>query len=138
MACFNLKKNKKFIVFFLIITFSLTGLIKAKGLVPCGGPDEQECTACHLLVLVQNIIDFILEAVFIVCICLIVYGGFRWLFSFGNDKNIAAGQKAITSALIGLMIVLASWLIVNTILYFLKPQIEGIDLQSSWWQLKCY
>ncbi len=138
MAYFHLKRNKKIIVFLLIITFSLTNLIEAKGLVPCGGPGEDPCTACHLLVLIQNVIEFVIKAAFIICICLIIYGGFRWLFSFGNDENIAAGQKAIINALLGLMIVLAAWLIVNTIFWLLSPNIEGVDIKSTWWQLECY
>jgi len=122
---------------FLLFCLPLSPLTaKAAGLVPCGGPDEPECTACHLLVLVQNVIHFALEAVFIVCICLIIYGGFRWLFSFGKQENIAAGQKIITSALIGLMIVLASWLIVNTI-FWIIAMLGGEDYTGTWWQLKC-
>lgn len=109
------------------------------GLVPCGGPGENPCTVCDLLILIQNIIDFVIKGAFIICIVLVIYGGFRWLLSLGKEANIALGQKTIISALFGLLIVLASWLIVHTIFWLLSPKIEGIDnLNSTWFKLECY
>lgn len=110
----------------------------AAGLVPCGGPEERPCKVCDLLVLAQNVIKFILTASFIVCIVFIVYGGFIWLLSVGKSENIARGQKTIISALVGLLIVLSAWLIINTILWLLAPKIEGIDIKSTWYKLECY
>jgi len=131
------RANKKTILIFILI-FIFPLILSAKGLVPCGGPDEDPCTVCHLLVLIQNIIDFIMKAAFYICIVLIIYGGFRWFLSFGKEENIAAGQKIIFNAIAGLVIVLAAWLIVHTILWLLNPQIPGVDLKSTWFKLECY
>ncbi len=126
-------KIRKGLILFLLI-FPLVSL--ANGLVPCKGLD---CTPCHLLKLVQNVIDFIIKLSFLICIVLIVYGGFRWLLSFGKEENITAAQKIIVSTLFGLLIVLTSWLIVHTIFWLLAPKIEGIDnLNSTWFKLECY
>lgn len=126
-------KIGKGLILFLLI-FPLVSL--ANGLVPCKGLD---CTPCHLLKLVQNVIDFIIKLSFLICIVLIVYGGFRWLLSFGKEENITAAQKIIVSTLFGLLIVLTSWLIVHTIFWLLAPKIEGIDnLNSTWFKLECY
>lgn len=130
----------KKIIFGLLLGLFLNPLFsQAAGLVPCGGPEENPCTACDLLILVQNVIEFVIRAAFIICIVLIIYGGFRWLLSLGKQENIALGQKTIISALFGLLIVLASWLIVHTIFWLLAPKIEGIDnLNSTWFKLECY
>jgi len=132
------KSTFRLIIFFVLLSLLFPLPAYNKGLVPCGGPDERECTACDLLVLVQNVMNFVLKAAFIICIVLIIYGGFRWMFSFGNQSNISLGQKVIVSAIFGLIIVLASWIIVNTILWFLSPKIEGVDIKSSWFKLECY
>lgn len=132
-----IKKRLIFPIFFISILFPL--LVYSKGLVPCGGPEENPCTVCDLLVLVQNVIEFIIRAAFIICIVLIIYGGFRWLLSLGKPENIALGQRTIINAVFGLLIVLAAWLIIHTIFWLLAPKIEGIDnIQSSWYKLECY
>ncbi|MGB9726568.1 MAG: hypothetical protein ACP5OX_00680 [Minisyncoccia bacterium] len=129
----------KTITIFSLFLFLNPFFSQAAGLVPCGGPEEPECTICDLLVLLQNIIEFVIRAAFIICIVLIIYGGFRWLLSFGNKDNIAIGQKTIFNALVGLLIVLAAWLIIHTIFWLLSPKIEGIDnLKSTWFKLECY
>jgi len=130
------KINIELIFIILLVTFSLGNIIQAKGLVPCGGPEEEECTACHLLVLVQNVVDFVIKGAIFICIVLIIYGGFRWLFSFGKQENIVAGQKAILNAIIGLVIVLVAWLIVNTI-FWLIAYVGGENYTGSWWHLEC-
>ena len=129
---FLLKTRKIFYFIFLIIPV----VTFAAGLVPCGGPNEPECTPCDLLVLAQNVIHYALKIAVAVCIVLIIYGGFRWIFAFGDSNNIAAGQKVIFSALIGLVIILAAWLIVNTV-FWLIAYMGGEDYTGTWWRIKC-
>jgi len=124
------------IVSFLILLLNPL-LTSAAGLVPCGGTGEDPCTACDLLILFQNVLKFALVIVFLIVIVFIVYGGFRWIFSGGNEANIKAGMKIITNAIIGLMIVLCAWLIVNTV-FWLIAQIGGKEeYTGSWWHLEC-
>lgn len=44
-----------------------------------------------------------------------IYGGARYLFSFGNKSEVDKGKKAITGSAIGMLIVLAAWTIVTYI-----------------------
>ncbi|OQA44511.1 MAG: hypothetical protein BWY48_00070 [Parcubacteria group bacterium ADurb.Bin305] len=108
--------------------------ISEGGLVPCEG---LACTVCDLLVLVQNVINFVLQLAFWICIVIIIVGAFMWMLSFGNQKNITAGQKLITNAIIGLAIVLLAWVIVHTFFWFIK-EIGGFNMTGSWWHLECY
>lgn len=133
---FFLKKrliDQLLIFLFLFAPF----VLQAAGLVPCGGSSEPPCTACDLLVLAQNVIHKALELAILVCIVLLIYGGFRWIFSFGNEENIAAGQRTIYDAIIGLVIILAAWIIVNTI-FWLIAYIGGENYTGTWSHLKCY
>jgi hypothetical protein len=47
---------------------------------------------------------------------MVVYGGFQWLTAAGNKEKIVAGTKTMVWAIIGLILVLGSYLLLNTIL----------------------
>lgn len=50
---------------------------------------------------------------------MVVYGGFVWLTAAGNKEKIDMGSKTMLWAVIGLILVLGSYLLVNTIVGFL-------------------
>lgn len=137
---------KKLTLIFFLLILCLPLITKAAGLVPCGRSEDdldtpninesQTCTACDLLVLFQNVLKFALEIAFLIVIGFIAYGGFRWIFSGGNEANIKAGQQTITNALIGLAIILCAWLIVNTVFWLVKT-IGGTDYTGTWWHIEC-
>jgi len=137
------KSMKKLIIFSLLILLfaplsaSATSATSTTGLVPCGGTGEDPCTACDLLILFQNVLKFALIIVFLIVIVFIVYGGFRWIFSGGNEANIKAGMKIITNAIVGLMIVLCAWLIVNTVFWLIGQAGGKEEYTGSWWHLEC-
>ena len=56
----------------------------------------------------------------------IVIGGFSWLTSGGNASQIGAAKERMTSAFIGLIIILASFLI----LQLLNPELTTLDLPA--------
>jgi len=57
------------------------------------------------------------------------------MFSGGNEANIQAAQKTLTSALIGLVIILCSYLIVNTIFWILA-QISHTNYDFQWYKIE--
>lgn len=121
-------------------------LINAAGLVPCGRSiDDQStpnidesrpCETCDLLVLAQNVLKFALKMAFLIIIGFIVYGGFRWIFSLGKEENLKAGQQIITNAIIGLVIILTAWIIVNTVFWTIK-EMGGDDYTGTWFYIEC-
>jgi len=135
-------KNKLIIFSFLILLFFtpiLTNaaiIVQPSGLVPCGGPNQNPCTVCDLLVLAQRVLDFALKMAFLIIIGFIVYGGFRWIFSLGKEENLKAGQQIITNAIIGLIIILTAWIIVNTVFWTIK-QMGGDDYTGTWFHIEC-
>jgi len=121
---------------FIFIILLLPLISQGGGLVHCGGPNENPCTACDLLVLLQNVLQFAIKIAFLGVIVMVAYGGARWIFSFGNEANIKAGQKIITSAFIGILIILSAWLIVNTI-FWIVAGLGGEDYTGTWFKIKC-
>lgn len=62
-------------------------------------------------VVIQNIIKIILGFLGIITIIIILYGGFLWMTSFGEEDKIDRSKKLISAGVIGLAIVLASYAI---------------------------
>ncbi len=126
----------KTLIFPLIFCLLFLPLLsEGAGLVPCGGPEEPPCNACHLLILAQNILNFAYRIISSIVIIMIVVGGFKMMFAGGNENNIKAAQSTLTSALIGMVIILCSYLIVNTIFWILA-QISHTNYDFQWYKIE--
>lgn len=58
---------------------------------------------------VASIINWFLGILGLLALCLIIYGGFIWMFSRGNEEEIKKARDILKSAAIGLTIILASY-----------------------------
>lgn len=66
------------------------------------------------------IIQFLLLIVGLVAIAFIIYGGFQFITSRGDEEQATAGKRTLTNAIIGLVIVILSYIIVAVIVNALK------------------
>ena len=57
----------------------------------------------------MNIINVLLGFIGILAIVIILWGGFRWLTSGGNEEKVAEAKKVITAGIIGLIIIFAAY-----------------------------
>ncbi len=64
---------------------------------------------------IVGIIQVLLGFIGIVFFILILWGGFQWMTSGGNEKKIEDAKKRLTSATIGLVLVLMSYAIARSI-----------------------
>jgi len=66
-------------------------------LVPCGtsATGNVPCTPCHLWLLADNIINFILWLSLPILVIALLYGGIIWLISIGNPTQIERGKAII-------------------------------------------
>ena len=58
---------------------------------------------------VINIISYVLSFLGLAFLCLLLYGGFAWLFAGGNEDKIKKAKGILRSAALGLLIVAASY-----------------------------
>ncbi|MDP3991665.1 MAG: pilin [Candidatus Colwellbacteria bacterium] len=87
----------------------------AQGLVPNCSPTE--CGEEQLLQLGVNVINFMIQFLaFPLVVVFFLWGGFLLLTSGGSPNRVEQGKKAITGAIIGLVIVLTSVVVINTLL----------------------
>jgi len=114
-----------FLISFAACLLPLTPLLAApaceQGKVCLDNPLTVEAQPAQLIGL---IIKSALGLVGGLALAMAVWGGFQWLTAAGNKEKIDSGAKTMLWAVIGLILSLASFLLVDTILGFLagRPQ----------------
>lgn len=113
---------------FLVIAGPL--LVYGAGIVPCNGPD---CRACDFVQLGQNLINWFIAISASTIALTFAWGGMKMVMSGGDMGAVSSARAIMTNSIIGLIIILGSWLIVDTMLkLFLDDQSYGV-----WNVVKC-
>ena len=82
-------------------------------IVPCNGVD---CTVCDIATLAQNILNTgIFIAVFLSAV-LFAWAGAKYLVNAANPGQVTQAKAIFANVLIGLLIILSGWLIVDTLM----------------------
>jgi Type IV secretion system pilin len=105
----------------------------AAGLVPCGGAGEDSCGFCHILQLIDNVFTWLGMALGLVAVLVIIFGGLVLVTSLGNASAKVYAKKTIANYLVGYVIFLAAWMIVDFILSILVDS----ETQSFWEVIQC-
>lgn len=66
--------------------------------------------------LILTILNFFLGFLGLLAVIMIIYGGILYVSAAGNQESIDKGKKIIMYAIIGLVVILLSFAIVNTVL----------------------
>lgn len=126
------------LVSFLILAPIFTS---AKGLIPCGlsenDPDTSwddtvDCDLCGFLWVIKNVIDLLFKLGGTICFIIVVAGGILFLVAGGSENLVAVGKKIFSSAVIGLVIILCSWLAISAIL-----GATGYNATDNWYEFEC-
>lgn len=106
----------------------------AEFLVPCGntnwvatdsganevcyirGGAAGECTVCDLVQLAQNIVRILIFLATCIAVLLFVYAGWLYIQASASPGNVSKAHGIFISTLIGLVVTLAAWLIIDTIM----------------------
>lgn len=84
-------------------------------LVPC----RDECGFQDFLVLVNNVLERLMQVAVMLATLGFVYAGFLYVTNNGDTGRIDKGKKLFKNIFIGLIIAVAAWLIVNSLVGFL-------------------
>lgn len=98
-----------------------------KGLIPCGrdvdivsGTIKNPCQFGHVLILINTVIKFILFGLVVpIAAIMFFYAGFELVTSGGSSEKRGIAKKVFTNAVFGLVVAVAAWLIIKTILSIL-------------------
>lgn len=109
----SLKLLALFIGISLILPFTLHA---QDPLVPCDGVTIK-CGFTSMIVLVQNLINFAIKYIILpVAAIIFAYVGFLFLTGGGSPETRKKAKGIFIKVVIGIIVILAAWLIVNTIL----------------------
>ena len=65
---------------------------------------------------VASIIQYLLSFLGVIFVVLVIYAGFLWMTASGDEEQITKAKDIMKSAVIGIIIVLASYIVTTTIL----------------------
>lgn len=146
-----LKVVTSIVLIFILITILAPQVFAAPSwwpLVPCGrqvppgftgpiapGSTYAPCTRCDLFRLADNVIHFTLEGLIPpVAAVLFIAAGLMIVLAGANQSMYAKGIAIFKNTFWGLVIIFASWLIVNTFIQSFGPiQAQG----GSWFRFTC-
>jgi len=123
-----------------LITTALaqTGRIPREGIVPECDPGipagmEGACDLDALINLGENIVNTLIAIGFMITVLFVVIGAFRIIVSQGSPERITQARANISSAIIGLIIVLVSWVVLNTAINFF---VDKERCERDWWRFQ--
>jgi len=94
------------------------------------------CQFCHFFVMFRGILDFVLKLVIIIGVLMLTIGGFMFFFAGGSPATLDRAKRVLTSTVIGLVIIFAAWLIINTIFMGIGVA-KWTNLREGWFTIPC-
>lgn len=105
------------------------------GFVTCSGAD---CTACNLVEMANRLIVWLFGIIFLIFAVLMLVAGFGLVTSAGNQSALEAAKSKFKNGIIGLLIVMSAWLLVNTIMRgLLNGGTGNVSGFGPWSQIQC-
>lgn len=99
----------------VLIVFTPLSALAALPQPGCGQLSGLSCTSGGANDLIVNVINILLGVAFLVAVLMLIIGGFRYIFDAGNESGAEAGKKTVINALIGLVIIILSYVIVQVV-----------------------
>lgn len=117
----------------ILVLLFLPMLSEAKNLVPCGGESEPACQSCHAVGLVNGVVVWLVGILGIITSIIVVYAGFKLVTSAGNTAAKTQAKSLMTNVLIGYVIVLSAWLVID---YGMKAMVDQGTF-GVWNEVQC-
>lgn len=156
---------KKIVLAILAGLILIPAIAQAEGLVPCGGSPrccetaaelaapaahncvdpavtdcEYRCIFCHLFVMFDNAIKFVLfKFIPPVAVLMLVLGGAKFYLAAENPAQAADAKKLMSSIVIGMIIVYSAWLVINLLFVFMDINTAdfGFTGPGNWFKINC-
>lgn len=126
--------DKKIRVAFALILMIFPVLVSAGGLVPCGGEGQSPCELCHLFVLFDNIVIFVLRNVVpSIAVLMLIFGGIMFYISAGDPEKMGKAKRLLISTIVGMFIVYFAWGIVVAIF----TALGATTWKDGWYTINC-
>ena len=120
--------------------WSLVNTVKAQvlekglqgGIVPkCDptgtNPSLRDCDINVLAEAGANLLNALIAIAIVATVIFIMYGAIRLITSAGNPENLKKSREIITNSVMGVVIVLVAWVVINTFFTLF------VNCEGSWW-----
>lgn len=80
---------------------------------------------CDIATVAQNVLNVAIFVIIFLSAFLFAWGGWKYLTAMGSESEVHAAKELLWNVMIGLVLILAAWLLVNTL-------IETLTSNSVW------
>jgi hypothetical protein len=120
-------KNKKKILLGILLAFIIGSFFILSAVQGANGvtlPTNTGLSSKTIAEILTKLLNWLLEIVGIIALIGFVVSGIMYLISAGNEEMVTKAKKYMTYCLVGITVVLASFVIIKTIDTILKAQIN--------------
>lgn len=120
-----LTKQKILLLICLLFLAATPVLVSARGLVPCGGYADEKgtreapCTFLDIFNLVAKVTNWLVGVAGIYAVYKMLEHGFALIYAMGNEESITQHKGGITNAVVGFVLVMMAYILINTVLNFI-------------------
>jgi hypothetical protein len=119
-----------FALLVLAFTFLPADVVAQEGLVTCQGTEDSPCNFCSFASTVVNVVDFVTVLLIIVAVVILAVTGIQIAASAGSVDAKQILKERITNIIIGFLLIIASWAIIDTVMKSLVA--PDTDLVTKW------
>jgi hypothetical protein len=102
--------------FILLLFSSFSVSFAGDGIAQLSGCTGVDCSACNVVDMANGLINWLIGILFVVFGVLMAIAGVKLVTSGGNHHALDEAKSSFTNAIIGFIIILSAWLIVDTIM----------------------
>ena len=133
-SCAIILITMKYLPTIFFVSFISVPNFASAALVKCGLTTADMCDLCDLVGLGNDILSWLIGVLMVVFAIMVVVAGFGLASSGGNPEAKRSAKSKLMNAFIGLIIVLAAWLLVDTMM---KALLEGGQVFGREWNALC-
>ena len=112
-------------------------VVTTGGLIPCDRKwndpattwdDTESCRLCHMIILANSIINFLMKLVILITVLALVVGGLIYVKTSGDASLIVSAKQNVNKILYGFVLIFIVWVVVNLIMVlfgFVDPLGDG-------------
>ncbi len=73
------------------------------------------CQQTNATALIKTVINWLLGIALAIAVLFLIVGGFWYITSAGNEETAEKGKGTVINAIIGIVIIILSWVIINVV-----------------------
>lgn len=126
-------KNNLYLILATLL-FITPNLVTAQGFVPCGGPGQETCQLCHWVMQINLLVQWLVGIFTVIFAIMLIINGYKLVTSTGNVSAKEDAKRSINNVIIGFVIVLAAWLLID---FGMKSLVDDSKYTGPWQEIKC-